>query len=93
MARKKTTSKRRGKYQLNTMEDLKREADKSATWRGHELKWSIIGRMRGSGFCSKCRAGVFIELRPAGEEHVFSGAALLHTCLHKSDLPARRESE
>ncbi len=85
MTRRKTTSKRRGKYQLNTLEDLRQVAEKSAAWRGHELEWSVMGKMRGSGFCLKCRADIFIELRPAGEEHVFGGAAQLHTCPHEPE--------
>ncbi|KKM18370.1 hypothetical protein LCGC14_1666350 [marine sediment metagenome] len=93
MARRKTALKRRGKYQLNTMEDLKREADKSATWRGHALAWPRhLGRMEAAAMCMICGMKALIVLRPAGEEHIITGAAVLHTCPRKPDLLARREN-
>lgn len=87
MTQKKDASKRRGKYQLNTIEDLKREADKSATWRGHKLVWSVMGKKRATSSCSICGADILVVLQPADKEHIISGPAQLHTCPYKPDLP------
>ncbi len=87
MSRRKVTSKRRKKYQILTLEDLRTVANWSATWRGHELDWHGIKKTCASAGCIKCDADIYVELRPADEFHVISGSAQLHTCPHEPDLP------
>lgn len=70
---------------MRTLNALKREASKSARFRGHRLSWrNVYGRADGpksqSATCRKCGAGLTVEQSPAPNGIEIGGPAVAVNC-------------
>ncbi len=57
---------------------LKKEAEKSAKWRGHSMIWE-----GNAGTCEHCGAWVQVLNRPQANEIEIGGSAVAVNCLNK----------
>ena len=59
---------------------LKKQAQHSANWRGHKMRWQNPGTLTQLGYCRKCGKEVLLNTSPAPNEIHIGGEALALGC-------------